>query len=66
MLDQSLYIICSGDTDAVVPITATRYSVDALKLETITNWYPWYDHGKVKIGTFSCEYLCIVFRQILI
>ncbi|XP_010464446.1 PREDICTED: serine carboxypeptidase-like 27 [Camelina sativa] len=39
--------VFSGDTDAVVPITATRYSIDALKLTTITNWYPWYDHGKV-------------------
>ncbi|CAH2054534.1 unnamed protein product [Thlaspi arvense] len=39
--------VFSGDTDAVVPVTATRYSVDALKLATITNWYPWYDHGKV-------------------
>lgn len=37
----------SGDTDAVVPVTATRYSIDALKLPTITNWYPWYDSGKV-------------------
>lgn len=37
----------SGDTDAVVPVTATRYSIDALKLQTITNWYPWYDNGKV-------------------
>ena len=33
----------SGDTD----VTATRYSIDALKLPTITSWYPWYDHGKV-------------------
>ncbi|XP_024014909.1 serine carboxypeptidase-like 27 isoform X2 [Eutrema salsugineum] len=39
--------VFSGDTDAVVPVTATRYSIDALKLATITNWYPWYDHGKV-------------------
>jgi hypothetical protein len=37
----------SGDTDAVVPVTATRYSIDALKLPTITNWHPWYDNGKV-------------------
>ncbi|KAK9265757.1 hypothetical protein L1049_011848 [Liquidambar formosana] len=37
----------SGDTDAVVPVTATRYSIDALKLPTIINWYPWYDNGKV-------------------
>ncbi|KAH7855607.1 hypothetical protein Vadar_026712 [Vaccinium darrowii] len=39
--------VYSGDTDAVVPLTATRYSIDALKLPTITNWYPWYDNGKV-------------------
>ncbi|CAN8260069.1 unnamed protein product [Cochlearia groenlandica] len=39
--------VFSGDTDAVVPITGTRYSIDALKLATITNWYPWYDNGKV-------------------
>lgn len=39
--------ICSGDTDAVVPLTATRYSIDALKLATIKKWYPWYDNGKV-------------------
>ncbi|KAF7090427.1 hypothetical protein CFC21_093179 [Triticum aestivum] len=39
--------VFSGDTDAVVPVTATRYSISALKLPTLMNWYPWYDHGKV-------------------
>lgn len=39
--------VFSGDTDSVVPITATRYSIDALNLSTIANWYPWYDNGKV-------------------
>ncbi|XP_024972919.1 serine carboxypeptidase-like 27 [Cynara cardunculus var. scolymus] len=39
--------VFSGDTDSVVPITATRYSIDALNLTTIANWYPWYDNGKV-------------------
>ncbi|KAL8130606.1 hypothetical protein V2J09_019761 [Rumex salicifolius] len=39
--------VYSGDTDAVVPVTATRYSIDALKLPTVTPWYPWYDNGKV-------------------
>uniref|UniRef100_A0A7N1A671 Carboxypeptidase n=1 Tax=Kalanchoe fedtschenkoi TaxID=63787 RepID=A0A7N1A671_KALFE len=37
----------SGDTDSVVPLTATRYSIDALKLPTVTNWYPWYDNKRV-------------------
>ncbi|PIA38591.1 hypothetical protein AQUCO_02700064v1 [Aquilegia coerulea] len=39
--------VFSGDTDSVVPVTATRYSIDALKLPTVVNWYPWYDNGKV-------------------
>lgn len=33
---------CSGDVDSVVPVTATRYSLAQLKLETKMPWYPWY------------------------
>lgn len=33
----------SGDTDAVIPVTSTRYSIDALKLPTVTPWHAWYD-----------------------
>ncbi|KAL6864822.1 hypothetical protein ACP4OV_015973 [Aristida adscensionis] len=39
--------VFSGDTDAVVPLTATRYSIDALNLPTTINWYPWYDNKQV-------------------
>ncbi|PIA52994.1 hypothetical protein AQUCO_01000692v1 [Aquilegia coerulea] len=39
--------VFSGDTDSVVPVTATRYSLDALNLSTLIKWYPWYDNGKV-------------------
>ncbi|OWM70172.1 hypothetical protein CDL15_Pgr026022 [Punica granatum] len=49
----------SGDTDAVVPLTASRYSIDALKLPTLTNWYPWYDNGKV--GGWSQIYKGLTF-----
>ncbi|CAM0957277.1 unnamed protein product [Alopecurus aequalis] len=35
--------VFSGDTDAVVPLTATRYSIGALGLPTTISWYPWYD-----------------------
>ncbi|XP_028782093.1 serine carboxypeptidase-like 27 isoform X2 [Neltuma alba] len=51
--------VYSGDTDSVVPVTATRYSIDALKLPTITNWYPWYDNGKV--GGWSQVYEGLTF-----
>lgn len=51
--------VFSGDTDAVVPVTATRYSIDALKLPTITNWYAWNDNGKV--GGWSQVYKGLTF-----
>lgn len=43
----------SGDTDAMLPLTATRYSIKALRLKTITNWYAWYDgHQQVRHFTY--------------
>ncbi|XP_020578268.1 serine carboxypeptidase-like 27 [Phalaenopsis equestris] len=39
--------VFSGDTDAIVPLTATRYSIGALNLPTLIKWYPWYDHNTV-------------------
>ncbi|KAL1372087.1 serine carboxypeptidase-like 29 isoform X3 [Arachis hypogaea] len=44
----------SGDTDSVIPVTSTRYSIDALKLPTVSPWRPWYDEGKV--GGWTQEY----------
>ncbi|CAD6221413.1 unnamed protein product [Miscanthus lutarioriparius] len=46
--------VFSGDTDAVIPLTSTRYSIDALGLPTITSWYPWYD--KKQVGEWSQVY----------
>ncbi|KAE8726272.1 Serine carboxypeptidase-like 29 [Hibiscus syriacus] len=46
--------IFSGDTDAVIPITSTRYSIDALKLPIVSPWRPWYDDGQV--GGWTQEY----------
>ncbi|GJU15765.1 hypothetical protein Tco_1143731 [Tanacetum coccineum] len=34
------------DTYLVVQIIATRYSIDALNLTTVANWYAWYDNSK--------------------
>ncbi|KAI3834028.1 hypothetical protein MKW92_053564 [Papaver armeniacum] len=51
--------VFSGDTDSVVPVTGTRYSVDALKLPTLQSWYPWYDNGKV--GGWSQVYKGLTF-----
>ncbi|KAK2989812.1 hypothetical protein RJ640_021981 [Escallonia rubra] len=43
-----------GDTDAVLPLTATRYSINALQLKTINHWYAWYD--KQQVGGWSQVY----------
>ncbi|KAK7310504.1 hypothetical protein RJT34_08058 [Clitoria ternatea] len=39
--------IYSGDTDGRVPITSSRYSVNALKLPVETSWRPWYTGNEV-------------------
>jgi len=38
---------CSGDTDSVVPVTATRFSLSHLNLTVKTRWYPWYSGDQV-------------------
>jgi hypothetical protein len=42
----------SGDADSVVPLTGTRYSIDALYLPTVTNWYPWYQEEEVSLQQY--------------
>ncbi|RDX96683.1 Serine carboxypeptidase II-3, partial [Mucuna pruriens] len=39
--------ISRGDTDGRVPITSSRYSVNALKLPVETKWRPWYSGNEV-------------------
>ncbi|KAG6410509.1 hypothetical protein SASPL_128570 [Salvia splendens] len=39
--------VFSGDTDAVVPVTATKLSLSHLNLRIKTPWYPWYVGGQV-------------------
>lgn len=39
--------VFSGDMDAVVPVTATRFSLSHLNLKIKTPWYPWYSGNQV-------------------
>ncbi|KAJ8751067.1 hypothetical protein K2173_016248 [Erythroxylum novogranatense] len=39
--------VFSGDTDSVVPVTATRFSLSHLSLTIKTRWYPWYSGNQV-------------------
>ncbi|KAI3465686.1 hypothetical protein Pfo_022349 [Paulownia fortunei] len=45
--------IFSGDTDAVIPITSTRYSIRALKLPTMGPWRTWYEDGQLRLTISS-------------
>ncbi|XP_059635963.1 serine carboxypeptidase II-2 [Cornus florida] len=51
--------IFSGDTDAVIPVTSTRYSIKALRLPTVGPWRAWYDDGQV--GGWTQEYEGLTF-----
>ncbi|GLT71094.1 hypothetical protein SLA2020_431350 [Shorea laevis] len=39
--------IYSGDTDAVVPVTSTRFAVNKLNLTVNTTWRPWYSSTEI-------------------
>ncbi|KAM7508362.1 hypothetical protein LguiA_018815 [Lonicera macranthoides] len=51
--------VFSGDTDSVIPVTSTRFSIDALKLPTASPWRAWYDDGQV--GGWTQEYEGLTF-----
>ncbi|KAJ0100433.1 hypothetical protein Patl1_19888 [Pistacia atlantica] len=36
------YTLCSGDADARIPVTSTRYSVNKLGLPVMEEWRPWF------------------------
>jgi serine carboxypeptidase-like clade 2 len=61
LIDAGLRIwMFSGDTDSVIPVTSTRYSIDGLKLKTIKPWRAWYDEGQVGGRTQEYEGLTFV------
>lgn len=52
--------VFSGDTDAVIPVTSTRYSIDALKLNETSPWRAWYHNGQVGGSTQQYDGLTFV------
>ncbi|RWR78729.1 serine carboxypeptidase-like protein 34 [Cinnamomum micranthum f. kanehirae] len=50
----------SGDTDANVPVTSTRYSINKLGLKMIEDWAPWYNDKEVGGWTIGYEGLKFV------
>ncbi|GAB4828678.1 Serine carboxypeptidase-like 25 [Ancistrocladus abbreviatus] len=54
--------VFSGDVDSVVPVTATRYSLAQLKLQTKIPWYPWY--VKNQVGGWTEVYEGLTFATV--
>ncbi|KAL2507381.1 Serine carboxypeptidase-like 40 [Forsythia ovata] len=52
-------VFCSGDIDANVPVTSSRYSISSLKLPIQTAWRPWYLDNEV--GGYVVEYKGLTF-----
>ncbi|XP_062100195.1 serine carboxypeptidase 1-like [Humulus lupulus] len=46
--------VYSGDIDARVPVTSSRYSINTLKLPVVNSWRPWYSNNQV--GGYVIEY----------
>ncbi|KAI3840349.1 hypothetical protein MKX03_005845 [Papaver bracteatum] len=56
LLDAGLRIwIYSGDTDGIVPITSTRYSVNEMKLRVKEKWRTWFHKRQVGGWVISYE-----------
>ncbi|KAK6121400.1 hypothetical protein DH2020_044864 [Rehmannia glutinosa] len=54
--------IYSGDTDGIVPVTTTKYSMPKLGSLIKTPWYPWYSQGEV--GGYIVDYQNVTFVTI--
>ncbi|GLT71095.1 hypothetical protein SLA2020_431360 [Shorea laevis] len=55
--------IYSGDTDALVPVTSTRFAVNKLNLTVNTTWSPWY-YSSTEIGGYVVGYDGLTFITI--
>ncbi|XP_040996999.1 serine carboxypeptidase 1-like [Juglans microcarpa x Juglans regia] len=55
-------LIYSGDTDARVPVTSSRYAINKLKLRVDTDWRPWYSGGEV--GGYVIGYKGVTFTTV--
>ncbi|KAF5939517.1 hypothetical protein HYC85_023776 [Camellia sinensis] len=55
--------VYSGDTDGRIPVTATRYTLRKLGLNTIEEWTPWYTNNR-QVGGWTIEYEGLMFVTI--
>ncbi|KHN30516.1 Serine carboxypeptidase-like 40 [Glycine soja] len=56
---QANFNYVSGDTDATVPVTSSRYSINTLRLPIQVDWHPWYSGNEV--GGYVVGYKAVTF-----
>ncbi|VFQ72515.1 unnamed protein product [Cuscuta campestris] len=56
-------LLYSGDIDAVVPVTGTRYSINAMNLTVVNPWHPWQD-GTQEVGGYKVGYEGLTFATV--
>ncbi|XP_047337839.1 serine carboxypeptidase 1-like [Impatiens glandulifera] len=56
--------IYSGDTDSIVSVTSTRYSLAALNLKVVQPWQPWMDYKNKDVGGYKVVYEGLTFKTI--
>ncbi|KAG7943730.1 hypothetical protein I3843_15G058200, partial [Carya illinoinensis] len=54
--------IYSGDTDARVPVTSSRYAINKLKLPVNIGWRPW--HSGDEVGGYVIGYKGVIFTTV--
>ncbi|KAM7474906.1 hypothetical protein LguiB_022149 [Lonicera macranthoides] len=54
----------SGDVDAVVPVTGTRYSIEALNLKVIKPWHHWLDEHTKEVAGYQVIYDGLTFTTV--
>ncbi|KAI8554442.1 hypothetical protein RHMOL_Rhmol05G0099200 [Rhododendron molle] len=56
-------LLYSGDTDAVVPVSGTRYAVNALNLTVTKPWHPWSDDAD-EVSGYTVVYEGLTFTTV--
>ncbi|KAI8548715.1 hypothetical protein RHMOL_Rhmol07G0295300 [Rhododendron molle] len=57
LIDSGLRLwVYSGDNDGRIPVTASRYSINTLKLAVKNAWRAWYSNSDQDVGGYVVEY----------
>ncbi|XP_058223490.1 serine carboxypeptidase 1-like isoform X1 [Rhododendron vialii] len=65
LIDSGLRLwVYSGDNDGRIPVTASRYSINTLKLAVKNAWRAWYSNSDQDVGGYVVEYEGLVLTTV--